>query len=74
MFRGSAVSFLVFRKSAGDALGFIVVIPVPKNALRAFSNESSAVGFAGFISVFDGIGLLLTYLFCLTRCNAFAEQ
>ena len=29
-----------------------VVVTVPKNALRAFSNESSAIGFASFISVF----------------------
>jgi hypothetical protein len=50
---GLAVSFRVFWKSAGDALGSIVVVPVPKNELRARSNGSSTVGFGCFISVLD---------------------
>jgi hypothetical protein len=39
------------RNSAGDTLGLGVA--VPKNALRAFSNESSAIGSPGLISVFQ---------------------
>jgi len=53
MFTGSAVSFRVFWKSAGDTLGFIVVVSVPKNDLRALSKGSSTVGFGCFISVLD---------------------
>jgi hypothetical protein len=53
MFAGLAESFRVSRKSAGDALGFMVVFPLPKKELRALSNESSTVGFGCFISVLD---------------------
>jgi hypothetical protein len=53
MFTGSAVSFRVFWKSAGDTLGFIVVGSVPKNDLRALSKGSSTDGFGCFISVLD---------------------
>ena len=42
-----------FRHSVGGALTFGTVATVPKNTLRAFSNESSAIGFTCFIQVFD---------------------
>jgi hypothetical protein len=35
---------------AGDLFTLGVVVEVPKNAVRAFSNESWVIAFAGFIS------------------------
>jgi hypothetical protein len=40
------------RSSAGATPGFAVAVTVPKNTLRAFSNDSSVIGFLVFISVF----------------------
>lgn len=43
-------SFRGLRDSAEEALGFGDVFTVPKNASRAFSNISCAIGLACFIS------------------------
>lgn len=36
--------------AAGDVFTLGVTVEVPKNAVRAFSNESCVIAFAGFIS------------------------
>src|SRR5713101_5443522 len=63
---GGGGSFLGLRDSAGDALGLGDVFAVPKNAARAFSNISSAIGSVCFISVLQSVSSLPADLLCLT--------
>lgn len=52
-FRGSACS-------GGGAFSLRIAIGVSKNALRAFSNESSVIGSAGLITFCTPLGTQLT--------------
>ena len=63
---GGGGSFLGLSDSAEDALVLGDDFTVPKNASRAFSNISSCIGFACFISVLQSASSLRTDLLCLT--------